>query len=73
MTRNDLMDYLEDPTSTASREDLWDAVQFDDFDLASLASVPLSDLQFVCARIEAHRQAEVYARMTDDEDGTQND
>lgn len=73
MTRNDLIEYLEDPTSTDSREDLWDAVQFDDFDFTSLASVPLSDLQFVCARIEAHRQAEVYARMTNDEDGTENE
>ncbi|MET7739610.1 hypothetical protein [Streptomyces sp. NPDC005385] len=73
MTRNNLTKYLEDTASTASREALWDAVQFDSFDFESLAGVPLEDLQFVCARIEAHRMGDMYARLNQTEDGTEDD
>ncbi|WP_328937671.1 hypothetical protein OG288_15800 [Streptomyces tauricus] len=61
--KTELLDYIESPIRTAARENLWDRVQFDNFDPDELASVPLEDLMFLCTRAEAHRYADQWSRM----------
>lgn len=68
MTNTQVLDYINDPAATNSREALWDRVQFDNFDVDELANVSLNDLMFVCARLEAHRLGDEYARFNTTED-----
>ncbi|MDQ0907782.1 hypothetical protein QFZ22_003767 [Streptomyces canus] len=71
MTNTDVLDYLNDPKSTDSREDLWDRIQFDNFNPDELAGVSLNDLMFVCARLEAHRIGDEHARSINTDDETE--